>query len=504
MSKIRVCNALAFKFFFDLKKKGASGVFGWHYNDLIAKLALVHNLTIELNSHGSGRYRDCLKTLQRNDSDVITMFTRYPLEMENITQESIVTSVKSQFLSVYFTKDQHALQNLITSSFSSFPWIFWLFIVLAIISMWLILRFNNEDENYQMKEYKIMKNDKEFKINLPHKVKKGGYFYQVIVHMTRHGTIRNSIGFINKLAFILASFFAILVLNFVSSSIKNQLVIVEEPRILKTYRDLLNYNAYIFYPGGMGYFHPFAYSHNGTIEHELFEFSSNRYGPGTLNQVRVGKDERIVKQNFYRMMNQQAVLILDSITGKGILKSSCSLFYNKWIVEPLFKIKVNTTKRALYLSQDPNSGESMKAFVFSSFFAKSRIYPVIKNALTVCAEHGLLIRIFKKISRTNFAYDILKMTANVSKRPMANKKLISACSRGKIITRGHEIHILTLQNIDSLLIINLIMIIMSGFILIVELVKSKHSHKKIGYSRSYFTIMRRFKLLVQRSEMLYL
>lgn len=476
---VDMCHPADLKFVLEYDGKQFKGGMGNFIEDVLSDLKRGANITVNVRSkddgigepiHGTNDeiYTGCIGLIQRNQSDFMLQMTNYPLPAINLSQGAVMMDSSLQFLNTYIPPDQSVVVQ-IESMFNSFTpaiWILSTIILITCISC-LLIHSHSEKLSRQMSHKKCSTSSDR---NLT---------YQVATHMTRCGQLDNTTGCVMKIIFLVLSFFSFIVIFYLCSVVKTELVVVPPPITMRSYEEMLQHGCGVFFFRGQDTHQFFKSATDGSDAKKLWQFTASQFPMDVIIY-----DGNIDKAKFVLepMIAGKLAFISESIWMRNIIKEFCAIAVDDKRLEAMasfMKFKLFKTFTVFPLvSQDEKTTNFLKAFVASQH--KSPPLIRLRRTFSRIFESGLPSSMLKILSSTEFSDSLLSFP-----RQRGNYGFIQNCVHGNLFVPESHLESVTRKNIANLPRLFASLLTSSCFLLIFELFLSA-LHKKKFYPPQLF------------------
>lgn len=461
MTDVRVCHPYDLKFVLEhIRGIKFSGLLSPIVHSLL-KLISRDNVTLSIQDlertsepiGTSGHFTGCIGQLQSNSSDILLLLADYPLNAANITQGDVATDSVTQFVSFYYSSNDH-FAGQVLSCFESLKLdtcllaLLWLLTLCFLLEMRSLVHRALFSQILGIQHWMLPRRSNRY------------YFYRIVTHMSRVASM-NQNGLFNRIVFIFNSIFALLVVQYFLIWMKTDLVVIENPNIFKRYQDLIDNQVSIFFYKGFNLENQFRDAPVGSKEKFLWNFSVKTIG----DQIVCDQgDERIMDLNKLSI-RRKAALIMDDHQSPSLLINSCKLKDALMhFVEEVARLGLDAEITFPFVSQDPKAGTVQKGVIFSEFFVGS-IYRNIRRRLVTFNEVGLTfysVTFFKALDTLSHS---MKVDPPKSERA---KKRLKDCMSNKVVKAGHKTDQLMMANFRTLYYTFWSLVLFAGFICIIE------------------------------------
>lgn len=444
-SVIRGCNPRNFPLFFEIDKHGKTGGFySLLADDLLTHVRRLVNATLEVRSENdgigniidapSGMYDGCIGRLQRNQSDVMTQLANYAHPADHLNQGLVFIDSVIQFISTYNTRsEQESNVVQVESMFNSFNVHVWLLCLLTMFVGSTILSLRQQ----------LMQDSMCTKLTFKPSCRP---VYEVITHMTATGSITITGPSVSPLNISL-SLFARVVLIYLCSLIKTELVALRPPDTFRSYQDLLDKNVSVAFLKGWDQFLAFKTAPADSLEGKLWNLTVQRY-PKMNFMFQV--DSGFIWAVKLILLRKMAV-VTDSVVGQAFMRNLCKLFTQESLFNmgrSLFGLHDLRVKSIFPLyAQDKSAEDVMKGVLFSQSF-KGPAFLQLRSGLNSFLERGLVLKAANALGAIDATQSILQ-----GQEHSQSSGLVDACSRNILYEPTIKIESVGARNIRNLVII---------------------------------------------------
>lgn len=465
---IRFCHPSDFSSFLclnDPKTVEFKGVFGHLFNTLSKSFLVKFNFSAIVYRGGgygeqidsNGTYDGCLGQLQSNRSDVMLRFAEFPLQAGNISQGDVFLDTRVVFGQLYF-HDGEDKKFQILSTVKSLNEVT-PYILLYFISVFSVLKMA-----------RILSNCRHYRVYYTY-----GPLRVVTKRVTNHN-ITNALahafrfGYLrarrlhSRLIFLSLSIFSLILISRFNSSIKTDLVVVNEPDHWKTYDDIVRDNVKPIFIHEMETIQYFKNARAGSSEYELWHHAIKKF---QLDETFVSASVQSFFTAGVELHSRSSVLVLDDVMGPVIQNAGCSLnAYNHTGFAMTQSDKSYDFEKTfyLYLTSDTSAQIFQKGLVFNQLFSS---YPAVKFRWFAKSllEMGIAARILSQVKSQNIIDDVVHNLPPSGK----DRSVVTDCKSPSVIKAGSmRDKIVTFGNIITLLISYLTFNGMAWIISIVE------------------------------------
>lgn len=415
MAEVRICHTEDLPMVIQVTEEGeVSGLFAQYAREGYELMLRGTNATFKFHKNNgfgskiddSDKYDGCIGKLQRNESDLLWILTRYPLLAENVTEGAVLSESGVTFISVYY--DKELVDQKITQSFRSFHTSVWLSIALALAIIWFLLRvsvFINSSFKFLQclkRAYKSSPRDIRQRVTRLRRRLIGRHknlFFKVLVHFSRIDMI-DTFSPSSRVIFAVLSLMSLVVVHYFLSSIKTEMVVIPFPDLYETYEDIERENALPLFFSGFNTEQNFEYAERDSPEYSMWQYVKSRNVSESLI-AKSGSWDHFFK-NTDAVVERSLVMFTDELLAPIIKKCAClcqakdqkkmfeyleggkalgmRLAYRQPQELPAFRILVKS---------DPGSHRHLVGAIFSSHMS-SHIFSRVKKTLAVVLEAGLI------------------------------------------------------------------------------------------------------------------
>ena len=341
------------------------------------------NVTIEIRSQNdrfgepinesTGSYSGCIGLLQTNQSDAILFLNDYPHPAANISQGLVMTDATIDMITSYRPSDQ-SVRIQVERAFNSFrPSVR----ILCAVTMFICICALCVKEIFKSWHRRM--------ISLPTRPRHKRAPYEVITHMTRFGQLSNSAGQFRKILFLVLSLFSFLVIFFLCSSIKTELVVIPPPKTLRSYQQLLDHQCGVFFFSGGNSYQSFQSAAKGSKEKALWDFSVSKYSMSSV-VYSYGNRPETDSAVLNSWIRGESAIIVHSDWAPFFMKPICSAMLNREKRDAfalLFKINGNEDLLLPLRSRDEEAMVFQKSFTWNprSSSSLNQVMPTLRRVM---------------------------------------------------------------------------------------------------------------------------
>ena len=400
--QVRVCKLYNFEHFFEHDGEKFSGILGPFFEDLIDAMNRSANITMVLRSRNDGygepingtsdAYSGCIGLLQTNQSDAMLLFTDYPHPASNITQGLVVQEIAVSLFNFYKLHHGGIKSPQIEELFASLDAPIVLLCLTTAVTSICFLFLKSILQNYRRKI-----------IGMKDPARRNRIPYEVLTHMANHGKLSRSSGVFWKTMFMVLSLFSLLVIFFLCSFIKTDLVVISPPTTLRSYQEHLDAKCGVSFIAGDFQYQSFKFAPEGSVEKKLWHLSITKY-PMSVVLFDAKQSSLSFKPLAKLAMRGQLSIVLDSNIIPLLMRAFCSLSLNHNRFDTLLR-HLNISKPAESImplrSQDDEAKKSIKGFIGNQQLSAPLVR--MQKALRRFFEAGLTQKLFKSIADLNAA-----------------------------------------------------------------------------------------------------
>ena len=460
---IRVCHPADIQFMFEFDGKQFKGGFGAFIQDILSQTTRKTNVTFHVRSENDGFgepiegtngevYSGCIGLIQQNKSDVIFSMVNYPLPAINLTQGTVVMDSTLQFVNTYKpTKQVEAVQiESMFDSFSSDVWLLTSFILLTCICFLLM------HERLRITFSSRCKGEPKTHPNQH-------FTYQVVTHFTGFGQLDDSTGSVRKIWFLVLSFFSFMIILYLSSLVKTDLVVVPPPNTMRSYQEMLDQGCSVWFFNGADTYQPFKSAAQGSEAKRLWDLSTSKH---PLDQVIFDGQKTPAKLVLEPLIQGKSAFVTDSIFMTPILKELCALSLNEARLHAMSAYLQFKPFKIFSLfplvSQDEKAATFLRAYVTNQYQSSALIMFV--KSFGRAFESGLPEAIIKRTTDTDFLDSMLSLP-----KGKGNYGSILECVQNHLFTYEIDPEGVALANIANLPQLFACIMAFNFFLLFVEL-----------------------------------
>lgn len=464
---IRLCHPADFRLMIEFDGTTFKGRMGPFIENILDDLRRKANVTLNVRSKDDGIgepiegtngriYSGCIGLIQQNLSDAMLQVVNYPLPAINLTQGLLMMDSALQFVNSYNTSEGKPAQ--IESLFESFTpqvWIFSFLLLITCVSCLFIHGRFEKSLNHLFKRPFIVSTDKYLT-------------YHVATHMTRFGQLDESTGSLRKIIFLILSFFSFMVIFYLSSFMKTELVVVPAPITMRSYSEMLQRGCGVWFFRGADAYQFFKSAADGSERKRLWDWSISKYPEDLI--IFDGNEKKAALVLNALIMGKLA-FVTESLWMTPIIKEFCALSVdeerNKQM-RSLFNFK-SFKKGSLFpvVSQDEKATSFLKAFVANQYTssALNRLGMTFHRIF----ESGLPAAMIKNVADTDFMDSMLSLP-----RTKGTYGQILNCVQNIIFMPENHMERLSFSNISNLPRIFSFIIVYCLFVLLLELCMSNY------------------------------
>lgn len=267
---------------------------------LNASVVIQRSTMFNVTNANSDNYEGCLYALQSNRSDAYVGLVEYPQNIADVSQGLVVLEASLMIGSMYTKESSEPTQVL--SSFAAFSISVWLMCLVNLLCLSMLLRLRNS-----MRRKRFYRNN----YNLLY----------TLTHMVRLNRIRDD-GFARKILFLSASVYSLIVIHCFYSSIKTELVTIKDPKVFRSYQDIINRGAMPHFARGMTYDLPFKRQDAPWYRKKLWQYSVDTFGE---EEIYAELDPASFLVGAFGVLMQKSIVILDSLVMPIVPNTGCSI-----------------------------------------------------------------------------------------------------------------------------------------------------------------------------------
>ena len=360
-NSLRLCHPFNFKWYFEYIDNRFTGLFSPFATDLLKSLTRASNITLLIRSEddrpgerisgSSESYSGCIGLLQTNQSDAMMYLTDYPHSATNVSQGLVMTDEVIEMITTYRPSTHRMDLAQIERSFNSFHPEVWILCSITMVCSMFILVAKELLNNWvgQM-----------IGVKSPARLHHRRLLFEVITHMTNHGKLSITGGFVRKIIFLVLSCFSLVVILYLSLSIKTDLVVITPPKTVHSYEQLVSNQAGVCFFAGSDHYRSFKFAPKRTLERRLWDFSVSKY---SLNRVLFSYGDSIDARPLIYLVNLgvsgKMAFIVTSDSGPFFMRIYCSILLSSEIMD----VSIAGEQVLPITSRDKNARISLKGFI---------------------------------------------------------------------------------------------------------------------------------------------
>lgn len=472
-----LCHVENFDDFLVLENHKLKGRFSGITQDFIDLFQKVTNSTEVINGPHHfgepdefGNYSGCIGRLQRNESDVLFYTADYPLNADNIDEGLLLFDTVIVFTQDYYVKKAHKDGQIFDSLESLYD------IVHLIVSFMLLMTFLLKLRQSVTLKLKIEIKKLLSRTGRTPRFRKGYFFYYVVAHSTRNGEIPGENSFTRQI-YLICSFFSLIILHYYGTSIKTSLVVIDEPELWHSYKDLMDKGILPFFLSGMNTEVYFKNAPVNSTRWKVWDYATKNFdysnllpSPSLATFPPVGVS----------MMRRQSSLIIDSIMMPTVRVAACNFkarnvdSYYKPLMYKDRKGKkkdnlLEIARKYMYYSMaDPSEKPIQKGIIMSKFF-RGKQADYIKRKFLESTEKGIQFAKIRAVQGIDF-YDKVDQFEDIRKNSKYSG-LVRDCMSESIVRPDVE-YVDDIEMINVLKLIYVCLVLL-GFCFITLFLESK-------------------------------
>lgn len=399
-SKVRLCNPFDFKYVFEYDGNKFTGILSSIFMGVLESIGKGSNVTFEMRSGDgigeeingtNGRYSGCIGRLQANLSDAMLQLANYPIPVSNISQGLVMMDTTIQFINAYYPRNDERQEAQIESSFSSFH-----------LSVWILSLFTLLLCAHLLHLYKMLMNKCHSKFLLIEPTSEESddhLFYETVTHMTQRGQLSNSTGLFRKILFAVLSLFSFLVIFYLSSIIKTELVVIPRPETMRSYREMLDNECGIYFMDGEDTYLSFKFAPEGSEARQLWQLTTSKF---PMDIVRYTLNPHTAKGLVKPILSRKLSMITDTYWAPYHMQLLCTLSWDEVRLAAISDFMNFTIKpRSVFplVSRDDNAAARLKGFISRSPSdgPLKKMEPTIRRVL----EAGIPVAVTKLVEKVD-------------------------------------------------------------------------------------------------------
>lgn len=440
-------------------------------------LQVQQNFDIGLLDELTNRWTGCIGQLQSNESDMTMQLFKYPMDGEHLRQGLITYETALVIGGMYEPMREGRLVQIL-DAFSAFTARVWMVCILTVLLLFTLSSLRR----------RLLLSQR------PIKPKRNNYrLYRTLTHCVRIGAMPAR-GATNKLIFLGASIFALVIVHYFCSSIKTELVVIPEPKVFYSYEDVMERNATPFFIKGMAYDQFFKGRGATPQRKKLWKWAVDTFREDNLY---VELTPLLLMLSGSKMLKKEGVMIVDHVVMPLMPGSGCPVVmcdpakfldsinlvadFNRLMpfLDAVVHDKeekqliINFTRNFpvhldhvpsfnFHISKDPSETKFAQGIIFSALADDHLISASIKS-VRKSIESGHTSRLLDKLQRFNLLQGNLFITEQLGPPIKSRSQLYEECISSTIIKPDVLYHPLTLGNMRTL-------VSLGGTLLLISLV----------------------------------
>lgn len=320
----------------------------------------------------------CLYSMQINESDVGFGIIPYPIAAKNIANLPVYMVDNPYMLSKYRVSTKTSSADILSAFFDTFAWEIWVLLALYAFVFWWLFKChlaNVRQDNCRRRQ-------------------RDDSLYQVLTHLFKVNSAQYEQVSLRVVSFFLA-LLSFHFLTYFTVSMNTDMVVVNEPRIIRSYDDLLaTPRVRLLFPMLVDYTGPFELGEPDSKEHILWQKA--------LKEVGGKKEDLFLKiggRSFIEMIrlfgnsafdpNVETVAIIPEAMKGVATKTLCFLKATisfRLLAQNVPMDPINRQRRIRgmttfsWLSKDPDVNENILTWSYSAFYNTPYTKLIIKRA----------------------------------------------------------------------------------------------------------------------------
>lgn len=460
MTQVRFCHIKNVAELFELVKdgkgdftfKGIFSMFGNSYKELFKFIS--ENVTFFVDQVGDSDEKDevalekCVARVDQNLSDTLFMPHSYPDDYENIVQGYMISEQNVNLLSVYYN-NMKTKERPLLMMFDSFPPGLWLLVIFTFIIFTLMLYLHVKVRPFRRRIYK------KSTLELIESV-----FFELLFHFLKMQKMDSKSKKIMSITVSLASFFIIF---FLTSMVKTDLVVIEEPPIINSYQDMVKYNSSPLF-NGLSYLHRLFINPNQEDKIHLMNFF-RQYKKDREFYIKFN-DFSAYRTNILKVLRRTSTIVIESFVAHLIRENLCGLLgKDPERIKVIFDLNDVPRNVVAHISIDPTTTDMRGAILNLQF---TKLHPKIFKLLRIPSESGMIIHIMKDIRGSNSFQEVSSKDMFGPDLP-GRGEVIRLCKSESIVKPDVTIISVGTKCIIGLILCCIMFNLFAGFFLVVEM-----------------------------------
>ena len=372
---------------FNLLIEGFFGNDKFNYSSVLGKSTEDFNVTSGLFERGG-----CLHSMQMNQSDFSLIFSIDPQMGKHLKQFPPYLSDNSFLFTRYNVTGQINAMDFTSSFVHIFPFKVWILCFFFVLIFWSFVKLHHRLDNKSLPRRARTRDDS---------------LYRMLTHLFHLNFLFCNDLSMREISFLM-TFFSLNLLTYLKMSMKTEIVVVEEPRMINTYDDLLDSpRLKLLFMQEEGHARHFEQAREGSKERKLWQKSLDEVG-GDRKQMffeLTGTDTSkmvLMAEVEEHDVTLERVLIVSKMTKAAARYGSC-------LLKVMVLNKASRRKVANFyswLSKDPDAQEYILSLAHSIRYKSPVLSKIIKR-FTWGSNLGLGQMYLFKLDKLPF--DIIKI-----------------------------------------------------------------------------------------------
>lgn len=496
-SEVSACLMLNFLGILELDDGKFAGSYGPLINEVAEYFISNSNFTFDIRSKddgfgemdpATGKYDGCVGRLQRNESHLLFQLTDYPINATDVTQGDVGYDVSLQFVSIYYPrKESEVSSTSMDSCFEAFDVTAWsvCLATFAVVYLLLILRsklcrkmrLGIMRAKWILSRERLRYAKRNSRIPLPllrvpnargqvsRRRRNKHHFSKILAHMARFGSLEKPRGAFKKVIFLICSFFSLLVVHYLSSSVNTDLVTVEPPEMYKSYQDLIDNKVSIVIPSAAGNIK--EYLDSSPKLKQVYDYSLRHNNRAEVHVS--NSDAKAMTTGYREFVRRKKVIIANSIFTPMFMREACRGLVVKTIRDK-YSLMLGLSKedeakgpRPIW-SQDESAKAIMSGLLLSDGF-RGPAYLHIRKTLRTAREMGLLLKILNQVQEQDIMSSLGLDSGATESQSYAE---ILLCRQSVIKKPDVEVNSVTFGNFRHLFLLFIFILLVLTFALVLE------------------------------------
>ena len=239
---------------------------------------------------------------------------------------------------------------------------------------------------------------------------------RIIVHFICQGTIVKKRK-VTRLMFFTTSMLTFISIVYFDTSIKTELVTIDEPRLIRTYDDIIRYKVTPLWINNFDHFRKFQKASPTSSEWKLWNYAKNNFKNAdilaTASAQTFGEKLTLAMEGKIAMITSQTIISM-------IIKSACKRKSRSlaWV-----SVYANTSTAKLeamnsFRSSDPSAHFVLQSVLYNQFTKENKPMKHLKKRITTMFEWGFIEWIHEQFN----SFDLIDSNIDMHLGPIIEEK----------------------------------------------------------------------------------